>query len=140
MNQKRDKRTESTDSSTSAMNAMEVEMRMFRRTVADMNKNMEDMRANQEQTAKLLQDQTASMRQQEAAQSVKSPERHMSPRLMLKRGLERGKCPKVKPIQRNHLRDMHRLKDLLMEPVLTCIPKGGLVMRYRAMGENIGRF
>ena len=56
----KEKRTESTDSSTPVMNAMKAEMKLLRRTVTNMNKTMEEMRANQEQTVKLLQDQTAS--------------------------------------------------------------------------------
>ena len=59
MTQGKDKGFESTDSSIPAETPMELEMRMLRQTVTDMNRNMQDMRANQEYTAKLLQDETA---------------------------------------------------------------------------------
>ena len=94
MTQERDKQAESTDSSTPAATTMELEMRMLRRTVIDMNKTMEDMRANQEHTAKLLHDKTASMRPpQEAAQSVKSPERRYEPETPAQERARKGKMP-----------------------------------------------
>ena len=65
MTQGKGKGVESTDSSVPGETPAELEVRLLRQTVADMNRNMADMRANQEYTAKLLQDQTASMRQQQ---------------------------------------------------------------------------
>ena len=94
MTQRKDKGLESTDSSGPVETPMEIEMRMLRQTVADMNRNMADMRANQEYTAKLLQDQTASMRQQqEPAQSVKSPEKRYEPETPAKERARKGKMP-----------------------------------------------
>ena len=52
MTQGKDKGVESTNSSAPAETPMELEMRMLRQTVADMNRNMQDIRANQENTAK----------------------------------------------------------------------------------------
>ena len=61
----------------------------------------------------------------------------MSPRLLLKRGLERGRCPKVKLIPRSHLRGKHRLRDLHKVHALRYLPEGGIVMRFKAMGVSI---
>ena len=60
MSQRKDKGVESTDSSVPAETPMELEMRLLRQTVADMNRNMQDMRSEQENTARFIHEQTAS--------------------------------------------------------------------------------
>ena len=94
MTQGKDKGVESTDSFVPVETPVEMEVRLLRQTVADMNRNMIDMRANQEYTAKLLQDQTASIRQQqEPAQSVKSPEKRYEPETPAQERARKGKMP-----------------------------------------------
>ena len=94
MTQGKDKRVESTHSSVPDETPAELEVRLLRRTVADMQRNMADMRTNQEYTSKLLHDQTASMRQQqEPAQSVKSPEKQYEPETPAKERARKGKMP-----------------------------------------------
>ena len=149
MTQGKDKGVESTDSSVPAETPMELEMRILRQTVADMNRNMQDMRANQEHTAKLIQEQTASLKQQqqEPAQSVKSPEQRYEPETPAQERIRKGKMPKNKRTQRNHRRDLHLQKGLHQGFVLRpkvhdprCIPEGGIARRFRVKGESKDRF
>ena len=94
MTQGKDKGVESTQSSLPAETPMEMEMRMLRRTVADMNRNMAEMRAQQEYTSKLLHEQTASQRQPpEPAQSVQSPEKQYEPETPAQERVRKGKMP-----------------------------------------------
>ena len=94
MTQDKEKGVESTHSSVPSETAVEMELRLLRQTVMDMNRNMADMRANQEYTAKLLQDQTESMRQRpEPAQSVKSPEKQNEHETSAQERVRKGKMP-----------------------------------------------
>ena len=91
---KKSKGVESTHSSAPIETPAEIEVRLLRQTVADMQRTMSDMRANQEITSKLLHDQTASLKpQQEPAQSVKSPAKHYEPETPAKERARKGKMP-----------------------------------------------